>query len=73
MSHNILQLQSQLREAESNYARLDKDSSRIAMELEFTKANLQEKESTLKSNMTSMHEMQKSLSDERGSLRSELK
>ena len=72
LSGSLVQLQSQVREAESNFNRVDKENARLSSELDKARASLQEKECDLRVCTASLHDIQRQSSDERSTLRADL-
>eukprot|EP01041_Mallomonas_annulata_P000865 gene865-1687_t len=68
----ILQVQSDLREAECNASRLQTEVRRLGTELEQVRNQLGEKEGDLRTSLASLSEVQKQSSEERTSLRKEI-
>ena len=72
LNGQLLQLQSQLRESESNCLRFEKENLKITSELDQIKTSLQDKEGDLRASLASLHEIQKHSNDERTNLRTEI-
>jgi predicted nucleic acid-binding Zn-ribbon protein len=69
----VMRLESKLRESEAMVQRLEKEESKLGNEVIELKAQLSQKDTDLRMTLSSMQEYQRNFTEERATLRSDLR